>query len=91
MGKVTQPPKTLGAVMSEKKISDADLGQQAGLARGQIWAYRTRRKAPKVPAALAVLKALKEHHGVEMTIEELLGLPPPAAATRKGGRSSKAA
>lgn len=86
MGKAPKT-KTLDAVMTDKGISDAALGEKSELARGQIWAYRTYRKTPKVPAALAVLKALKDHFGVSMTIEELVAPPPEKGS---GGRSKAA-
>jgi hypothetical protein len=64
--------RTLESVMAEKHISDAALGAKSGLLRGQIHAYRTRRKIPKGPNALAVIAGLKKL-GAHLTLEELIG------------------
>lgn len=64
--------RTLESVMAEKGISDAALGAKSGLLRGQIHAYRTRRKIPKGPNALAVIAALRKL-GATLTLEELIG------------------
>jgi hypothetical protein len=79
--------RTLESVMAEKGISDAALGAKSGLLRGQIHAYRTRRKIPKGQNALAVIAGLKKL-GADLTLEELIG------ATRRrntGGPRNRAA
>lgn len=62
---------TLDDAMRRLNLSDADLAQELGVHRTQVWAWKTGRYVPDSANALRLIDGLKKH-GVEIDLSDLL-------------------
>jgi hypothetical protein len=74
----------LDSALKRLKLSDAAFGAQCQppIHRSQIWTYRKQRRMPLSDTASSILAALRKH-GIELTVEELIGASRSSTRRRK--------